>query len=171
MGVVGYGDIGQAAARMARVFGMRILALRRRVELSAEEQAEGLQVRVAREWMLTGRATAHLGMSHDESCQACSGNHARTQVYPPDELCEMMAASDYVVMALPLTPETYHFVDAAAIAAMRPNAVLINVGRGKNLEEAALITGVLPDQDTQYAGHLHGGAQESTPALFCLSLA
>jgi phosphoglycerate dehydrogenase-like enzyme len=66
------------------------------------------------------------------------------QVYPPDELCEMMGASDYVLMALPLTPETHHFVGAAAIAAMRPHGVLINVGRGKNLDEAALIEGVLP---------------------------
>lgn len=45
LGVVGFGDIGQAAARIARAFGMRIAALRRRAELSTQEQADGLQVR------------------------------------------------------------------------------------------------------------------------------
>lgn len=53
-----------------------------------------------------------------------------------------MADADYVVMALPYTPSTHHFVDAAAINSMRPNGVLINVGRGKTLEEAALIKGM-----------------------------
>ena len=41
----GQGDIGQACARMARAFGMKILALRRRVELSQQEQQEGLKAR------------------------------------------------------------------------------------------------------------------------------
>ena len=63
------------------------------------------------------------------------------QVYKPDRLNELMADSDYVVMALPYTPSTHHFVNAAAINCMRPNGVFINVGRGKTLEEAALIKG------------------------------
>ena len=46
LGVVGYGDIGQSAARIARAFRMNILALRRRTELSKEEEEEGLKVRV-----------------------------------------------------------------------------------------------------------------------------
>lgn len=44
MGVVGYGDIGQSAARIARAFKMNIIALRRREELSQQEEAEGLKV-------------------------------------------------------------------------------------------------------------------------------
>ncbi|KAK9790351.1 hypothetical protein WJX73_000184 [Symbiochloris irregularis] len=44
MGVVGYGDIGQACAKLGRAFGMRILALRRRTELSDQEQQSGLKV-------------------------------------------------------------------------------------------------------------------------------
>lgn len=44
MGVVGYGDIGQACARLGRAFGMHILALRRRTELSDQEQQSGLKV-------------------------------------------------------------------------------------------------------------------------------
>ncbi|KAK9909416.1 hypothetical protein WJX75_001901 [Coccomyxa subellipsoidea] len=103
LGVVGYGDIGQSAARIARAFKMNIIALRRREELSQQEEAEGLKV------------------------------------YKPDRLNELMADSDYVVMALPYTPDTHHFVNAAAINSMRPNGVLINVGRGKTLEETALV--------------------------------
>ena len=48
LGVVGYGDIGQACARMARVFGMHILALRRRTDLSESERESDLTVTSAR---------------------------------------------------------------------------------------------------------------------------
>lgn len=50
-----------------------------------------------------------------------------------------MAASDYVVAATPWTPDTDKLVSAAAIAAMKPNAVFVNVGRGKCVDEEALI--------------------------------
>lgn len=65
-------------------------------------------------------------------------------MYHPDNLHDLMGAADYVVMALPYTPSTHHLVNAAAIAAMRPNGVLINIGRGKTLEEAALVEGWRP---------------------------
>ena len=66
---------------------------------------------------------------------------ARMQIYTPDRLNELMGDSDYIVMALPHTPATHHLINAEAIAAMRPNGVLINIGRGKTLEEAALVKG------------------------------
>ena len=50
-----------------------------------------------------------------------------------------MARSDYVVVAAPLTPDTRGLVDAAAIGAMKPSGVLINVGRGAVIDEATLI--------------------------------
>ena len=46
--MVGYGDIGQTCARLARVFGMRILAMRRRTDLSESERDSGLQVSLIR---------------------------------------------------------------------------------------------------------------------------
>lgn len=52
-----------------------------------------------------------------------------------------MAQSDYVVAATPHTPATDKIVSRAAIAAMKPNAVLVNVGRGKCVDEEALIEG------------------------------
>jgi hypothetical protein len=44
LGVVGYGDIGQACARLARAFKMDVVALRRNTTLTAAEQAEGVVV-------------------------------------------------------------------------------------------------------------------------------
>lgn len=46
--MVGYGDIGQTCARLARVFGMRILAMRRRTDLSESERDSGLKVGLTR---------------------------------------------------------------------------------------------------------------------------
>jgi len=60
-------------------------------------------------------------------------------VYPPDKLCDLMAASDYVLAAAPITPDTRGMIGAAALQAMKPTAVIINVGRGPVIDEAALI--------------------------------
>ena len=102
MGIVGYGDIGRASARLAKALGMRVLALRRRPEQSRD----------------------------DELVDEVLGN---------DRLLELMARADYVVVTAPLTPDTRGLVNAAAIAAMKPTGVLINVGRGAVIDEAALI--------------------------------
>ena len=44
-----------------------------------------------------------------------------------------------MVIAAPATPETHYLIDAKALAAMRPNAVLINIARGSLVDESALI--------------------------------
>ncbi len=53
-------------------------------------------------------------------------------------LQEFMGACDAVVVSLPLAANTQGLVDAAAIAAMRPDALLMNVGRGAVIDEKAL---------------------------------
>lgn len=63
------------------------------------------------------------------------------KLYSPDQLNELMSVCDYIVMATPYTPSTHQLINAAAIAAMKPNGVLVNVGRGKCINEAALIEG------------------------------
>jgi hypothetical protein len=80
---------------------------------------------------LTGVSCAHDGAVQDA-------------LYAPDQLHQLMAESDYIVMATPYTPSTHHLVDAAAIAAMKPTGVLVNVGRGKCIDETALIEGIAP---------------------------
>jgi len=56
----------------------------------------------------------------------------------PDRLAEAAAQYDYLVVACPLTPVTHGMVDARVLAAMKPEAVLINVGRGLVVDEQAL---------------------------------
>jgi phosphoglycerate dehydrogenase-like enzyme len=63
-----------------------------------------------------------------------------SQIYAPDRLHEMLPQCDYVVVSAPLTPETKGMIDANAFGVMKPNAVLINVGRGPVVDEQALIS-------------------------------
>ena len=63
------------------------------------------------------------------------------QVYTPDKLHQLMSESHYVVAALPSTTETEGYISAEAIASMHSDAVFINIGRGKTVDEEALIKG------------------------------
>jgi phosphoglycerate dehydrogenase-like enzyme len=55
-----------------------------------------------------------------------------------DRLRDFMASADAIVVSLPHVPETTGFVGAAEIAAMRPTALILNVGRGPVIDETAL---------------------------------
>ncbi len=59
--------------------------------------------------------------------------------YKPEERREMIALCDYIVATAPLTNETRHMVSDAEFAAMKPTAVVINVGRGAVIDEGALV--------------------------------
>ena len=61
------------------------------------------------------------------------------RIYPPDELREVLRASDVVVIALPLTPDTRGLLGEAAFRAMKRTALVINIGRGPIVQEAALV--------------------------------
>lgn len=61
------------------------------------------------------------------------------RVFGTDQKHEMLSQSDYVVVVAPLTPETRGMIGEREFAAMRPGAVLINIGRGPVVNEAALI--------------------------------
>jgi phosphoglycerate dehydrogenase-like enzyme len=72
-------------------------------------------------------------------------------VYGVDALDEVLAQCDYAVLAMPLTPETRGLVGAAHLATMKPDAVLINIGRGPVVDEPALVQALK-------AGRLKGAA-------------
>lgn len=55
-----------------------------------------------------------------------------------DQLAEFWGSADYIVVSVPMSPETAGIVGAAAFAAMRSDAVIVNVGRGPTIDEAAL---------------------------------
>jgi phosphoglycerate dehydrogenase-like enzyme len=61
------------------------------------------------------------------------------ETLPPSELVTLVKRSDDVVVTLPLTDDTRGFVGEAAIAAMKPTGVLVNVGRGPVIDEPALV--------------------------------
>ena len=60
-------------------------------------------------------------------------------VYPREKLLELLAESDFVVLALPLTKETEGMIGEKELRGMKPKACLINVARGAIVDEGALI--------------------------------
>ena len=66
------------------------------------------------------------------------GHASVDQSWTLDGLHDFMGSADAIVVSLPLTENTEGLVDARAIASMRPDAVLMNVGRGAVIDENAL---------------------------------
>ena len=99
IGIVGFGRIGQAVAKRARGFGMKILynSRTRKVEVEKELGAE----------------------------------------FKP--LDELLKESDFVVLAVPLTKETYHMINEERLRLMKPTAILVNIARGKVVDTEALV--------------------------------
>lgn len=73
------------------------------------------------------------------------------QSYGPDQILDLMAASDYVLMSLPLTQGTTALVGERELRAMKKSGVLINLGRGSSLVEADLVRALRE-------GWIHGAA-------------
>jgi phosphoglycerate dehydrogenase-like enzyme len=69
--------------------------------------------------------------------------------YGHDELKVAAAQADYLVLAIPGTKENENMIDGTVLAAMKKNAVLVNVGRGTLVDEPALLAAVK-------SGHLYG---------------
>ncbi len=87
------------------------------------------------------RRAAALGMrviavrEHPEK----GGPEGVAKVFPPAQLDELLAESDYVVLAVPVTSATQKLINGERLSHMKSDARLINVGRGPLLDEAALI--------------------------------
>ncbi len=64
------------------------------------------------------------------------------ELLPPSELMYLLAESDYVVLAVPLTPESTRLIGEPELRAMKPSAVLINIARGAVIDEAVLIRAI-----------------------------
>jgi phosphoglycerate dehydrogenase-like enzyme len=81
---------------------------------------------------------------------------ARADVmYPSSRLHEALAQSDAVILTVTFTEETRHLIDAAALAALPPNALVVNVSRGAVVDGAALHGALV-------AGRLAGAALDVT---------
>ncbi|MBI4307787.1 MAG: D-2-hydroxyacid dehydrogenase [Chloroflexi bacterium] len=103
LGVVGFGEIGRATARLARTLRMRVVATRR----SCATPREGVD--------------------------------GADLLLPPAQLHELLRQSDYVALCVPLTPETERLIGEAELRAMKPTAYLVNIARGRVVDEAALV--------------------------------
>jgi phosphonate dehydrogenase len=67
------------------------------------------------------------------------------------DLARALTASDFVILAAPLTDETHHLIDADAIRRMRHGALLINIGRGSVVDEAAVLAALMDGSLGGYA--------------------
>jgi phosphonate dehydrogenase len=111
VGIVGFGQVGQAIAARLAGFGCTLLA-------------------------------------SDLRCVPAGQLAHQVRSSP---LADVLAVSDYVVLALPLTSSTLHIVDRAAIAAMKPGALLVNPARGSLVDEAAVADALETGQLGGYA--------------------
>lgn len=109
MGIVGYGRIGREVARLARSFGMEVLAVRRGRDAAAANRC--------------GELSGVVGVS----------------AVDVDGLPSVLARSDYVVLTVPLTPETLGLIGARELDMMKSGAVLVNASRGGVVDESALL--------------------------------
>ncbi|MGI8420699.1 MAG: D-2-hydroxyacid dehydrogenase [Gaiellaceae bacterium] len=61
------------------------------------------------------------------------------ETYPPQSLHDLLPRADALVVTLPLTDETAGMLDAQAFSLMKPDAILVNIGRGGVIDEQALV--------------------------------
>jgi phosphoglycerate dehydrogenase-like enzyme len=161
IGIVGYGSLGRAIASLATAFGARVLVMRRNPAGAAAAPRQG-RVATAGEAAL-GSATepgprtagdAALGSAAEPGPATAGATPAEAlddafdveprvaRVFGPEGLHDLLRAADVVVLAAPLTAETDGLIDDEAIEAMRHDAWLINVARGRLVDDHALIRGL-----------------------------
>lgn len=122
LGIIGYGSIGRELARIAGALGMKILATKRDVMRPSDEG------------------------NYSEPGTGDPEGSIPERLYPPEALVSMAAECDYLVITTPLTPKTHHMINEAVFEAMKPSAVLVNVGRGAVVDEAALISALAAEK-------------------------
>jgi glyoxylate reductase len=103
---------------------------------------------------LQGKVLGILGMGRIGSAVAARARAFGMEILGVrrgDPLDELLAKSDVLSIHAPLSRETHHVIDAAALAKMKPGAYLVNTSRGALVDEEALC-------DALESGHLRGAA-------------
>ncbi len=114
VGIVGYGSLGRETARLLRPFGARVLATKRDA-MHPEDRG-------------------YTPEGHGDP-----GGDLVHRLYPPQALRSMLRECDFVVVTVPLTPETRGLIGERELAAMKPTACLVDVSRGGVVDHQALI--------------------------------
>ncbi len=125
VGIVGLGSIGRAVGALATAFGCRVVAVRRSggTDRGAAPQTAGADdARVA-----------------DVGDERSFGEAMLDRVGGPETLPELLGESDFIVLAAPLTTETESMINDETLALVKPGAWLINVARGRLIDERALL--------------------------------
>jgi phosphoglycerate dehydrogenase-like enzyme len=114
LGILGYGSIGREVARLAKGFGMTVLATKRDARRIKDDG-----------YIVPGSGDPN-GTMVD-------------RIYPGEATRSMVAECDYVVITLPDTARTRHLIAEPILRSMKPECYLVNVGRGSVINEADLI--------------------------------
>ena len=93
-----------------------------------------------------GSAVARLGAAVGLCVGGCSRQRPPLDAieawFPSSAFFDFLEWADFVVLTLPVTPQTRHIVDRDALARMRPGAWLLNISRGALIDEEALLAGL-----------------------------
>lgn len=152
-------------AAMAETALWAVLALQRGFFAYARQQLERrwqvLPQRRADEWRVTVLGRGQMGGTVATRL-AAQGHPVRAWHREAGPLAAALADADVVLNLLPLTPATRGLLDAAAFAAMKPGAALVNLARGAHLVESDLLAAL----DAGQVSHavLDVFAQEPLPA-------
>ena len=149
--IVGFGDVGREVAKRLRAFDVRIVAVDAApIDSPLADEATGVDavgraLAAADFVVLTVPLTPDTRHLIDDAAptvmkpDAVPVNVSRVGVIDEDALGSALAAADFVVLTVPLTPDTRHLIDDAALTLMKPDAVLVNVSRGGVIDEVALV--------------------------------
>ena len=151
VGIVGLGSIGRAVGALATAFGCRVVAIRRRPAVEDDAgragAGEGRAGRAA-DGDGDGGSDGGAGRPADGGAGRAAdgdgedrgfGEVMLDRVGGPETLPELLGESDFIVLAAPLTPETEDMINAETLAMVKPGAWLINVARGRLIDERALL--------------------------------
>ncbi|MDX1413723.1 MAG: NAD(P)-dependent oxidoreductase [Candidatus Promineifilaceae bacterium] len=72
-----------------------------------------------------------------------SSDQYASEIHPPQSLTELLPLANTLIISLPLTPQTDNLIDAPELALLKSGSILVNIGRGKIVNEAALYEALL----------------------------
>lgn len=114
VGILGYGSVGREVARLCHAFGAQVLATKHDLRHLSDEG-----------YILEGLGDPEADIPR--------------RLYPSEAMRSMVSLCDFVVVTLPLTPQTRGLVDETVLGALKEGSFLIDVSRGGVVDHGALV--------------------------------